>query len=303
MELAVKTDQTEQISRVEQISQTEQIVLERHPALEEVIRPFAGVFRVKASLVERLKKIVCCDLTVSDKPVALEIDAFPPQAADLAGREIIVVLKQNFPVLEPDLCELESKMDQMDFSRICKDYLEKGADAAAEYAPGFGVSADCLELVTRLSLSALLEAMFSGRPIDQEKQAPQTHCPVCGSLPSISYLDRVPEEQSEFLTGGGGMKFFHCSLCGHDFKTHRHLCPVCDTKDPEQLRYYQADKESGERVDACLNCKTYLPSIDLRRAEGIMDLDTAAVGLLHLDILARKKGYQPLTWTLWNRME
>ncbi|WP_022667142.1 formate dehydrogenase accessory protein FdhE [Desulfospira joergensenii] len=295
MELAVKND------RMEKISRTEQTLLERHPALENVIRPFAGVFREKAGLVERLKEKVNCEMTVSDKPLALELDAFPSQASVMAAREIIIALKQNFPALEPGLYQLETKMGSMDFSRLCKAYLEKGADAAAEYAQDLDIPADSLELVTRFCLSALLEAMFSGRPING--QPSQTHCPVCGSLPSISYLDRVPDNQSEFLTGGGGMRFFHCSLCGHDFKTHRIFCPVCHTEDPEQLRYYKADKESGERVDACLNCNTYLPSIDLRKSDGIMDLDTAALGLLHLDILARQKGYQPLTWTPWNRME
>ena len=297
MEHAVKLD------RSEQIRQTEQAVLERHPALADVIRPFAGLFRARAELARRLTERLkeAPDLSDPQTPLALQMKGFPASAAKQAARETLAAIKENFPALASDLSPIETRLDHLDFSRICRDYLEKGADAVAEYAESLDLPAGCLEMATRLTLSALLEAMFSGREI--EEQDAQTHCPVCGSLPSISYLDRAPKNQSEFLTGGGGMKFFHCGLCGHDFKTHRHLCPVCHTRDPEHLRYYQADKESGERVDACLNCNTYLPCIDLRKAESIQDMDTAAPGLLHLEILAREKGFAPMTWTLWNRLE
>lgn len=297
MEFAVKTD------RIKQIRRTEETLMERHPALTDVIRPFAGLFRKKAELVqhltEQLKEMDLPDRT--EIPLALQLDGFPVPEATLAARETIAALKAVFPALAPDLASLETAADDVDFARLFREFLEKGTEAVTGCAGKHDLPADCLEMVTRLSLSALLEAMFTGQQIPEQDS--RTHCPVCGSLPSISTLARAPEEQSEFLTGGGGMKFLHCGLCGHGFRTHRHLCPVCLTRDPEQLRYYSADKESGERVDACLNCNTYLPCIDLRKAEEIQDMETAATGLLHLEILAREKGFHPMTWTLWNRME
>ena len=117
------------------------------------------------------------------------------------------------------------------------------------------MSADCLDLAVRLSLSAILEALVSTTDLEAPSHG-NGFCPVCGFPPSVSFLDRAPESQSEFLLGGGGQKYLHCSLCGHNRLTLRHRCPLCGADNPKDRLYYQADSDTGERVDVCRNCKT-----------------------------------------------
>jgi len=47
--------------------------------------------------------------------------------------------------------------------------------------------------------------------------------------------------------------------------------------------------------------RPYLPCIDLRKTGPVHHLDLAAVGMVHLDIMAQGKGFTPVTWTPWNK--
>ena len=80
------------------------------------------------------------------------------------------------------------------------------------------------------------------------------------------------------------------------------MCPACENEDKRHL-YYQPEEDHSERLDVCSHCNAYLPCIDLRESSNKYCLDMAAVGMLHLDIWAREKGYHPLAWTPWNQIE
>jgi FdhE protein len=129
------------------------------------------------------------------------------------------------------------------------------------------------------------------------------YCPVCGSLPSISCLSKAGELSSEFLVGGGGRRFLHCSLCGLDWPVHRNFCAVCEREETAMKCYLSVKDEAAERVDICNHCNHYLPCIDLREFEAFFHLDTAAVGMAHMDLLAQEKGFSPMVRMPWNTFQ
>jgi FdhE protein len=294
------------------IDQMAETILEKHPALEGLVTPFASLFKAKAILVEELKQGPYCiqlpaGALVSETPSLTRIDFEPfRKPLEQAAESMLEAMTASFPALSQHASPISEaiKANRMDFVLLAGNYLENGSQGLFSAAESAKVAPDGLDLVVRLALSAVLEALI--RPADPETEKSfqgKGYCPVCGFPPSISFLDRAPESQSEFLLGGGGQKYLHCSLCGHDWLTLRHLCPVCGTDDPEDRLYYQVDGDTGERVDVCRNCKTYLPCIDLRKTGSVQHLDLAAVGMVHLDILAQGKGFTPATWTPWNRPE
>ena len=59
------------------------------------------------------------------------------------------------------------------------------------------------------------------------------YCPVCGSSPSISYLSPREVTDLDQLVGGGGKKYLHCSLCGHDWRFKRNACVACGNDENE----------------------------------------------------------------------
>ncbi|WFS61397.1 formate dehydrogenase accessory protein FdhE [Pseudodesulfovibrio thermohalotolerans] len=127
-------------------------------------------------------------------------------------------------------------------------------------------------------------------------------CPVCGCAPSIAQLAQPDSGQSEYLVGGGGKKFLHCSLCGHDWHFSRTACAACGNEDDKARELLFVDGARHERIEACRACGSYMLCVDLREYAARPDPDVLQVGLIHLDILARKQALTPLAYTLWNTL-
>ncbi len=59
-------------------------------------------------------------------------------------------------------------------------------------------------------------------------------------------------------------------------------------------------KTKHERIEACTKCKALSPCIDHRENSFDPDPTVTPLGLIHLAIIARKKGYLPLAAAPWN---
>ena len=129
------------------------------------------------------------------------------------------------------------------------------------------------------------------------------YCPVCGSSPSISHLSPKEVTELDQLVGGGGKKYLHCSLCGHDWRYKRNACVACGNDENDSREILYVDDRKFQRVEACHKCGKYLLNIDMRECDPLPDLDVIQIGLIHLDIHARKNKLQPVTRTLWNNLE
>ena len=131
----------------------------------------------------------------------------------------------------------------------------------------------------------------------------QGYCPVCGSAPSVSYLEeKIFDEKNAFASGGGGRKHLHCGLCGTEWHFRRGTCPSCGKEEEgtlEMLR--QAEDARGERVEWCTHCKSYCSGVDLRERDTRPDMDAFAPCLMHLDIAASERGLTPLYPAFWNQ--
>jgi FdhE protein len=106
------------------------------------------------------------------------------------------------------------------------------------------------------------------------------HCPVCGSLPSLS-----------LLKGEEGKRYLLCSFCGYQWRADRLCCPACDNKDQGSLGYFCGEGEEAIRIDLCDACHHYIKTIDYRALEE-SDPCLEDLATLHLDVLASGKGYE-----------
>jgi FdhE protein len=114
------------------------------------------------------------------------------------------------------------------------------------------------------------------------------HCPVCGSLPSLS-----------LLKGEEGRRYLLCSFCGYQWRMDRLCCPTCNNREQESLGYFCGEGEETFRIDLCDRCHRYIKTIDCRNLEE-SDPCLEDLATLHLDILAAQKGYRrtvPNPWT------
>jgi len=105
-------------------------------------------------------------------------------------------------------------------------------------------------------------------------------CPVCGSSPAMAEL-----------RDEGGKRYLHCGFCSSGWRWMRLSCVYCSATDPDLLGYFTPETEEAYRVDVCNSCLSYIKSVDTRALSYRPDMVIEDLGTLHLDLLARERGY------------
>lgn len=284
------------------------------PEMAGVIRPFADLFAHQARCIARLGS---CNLSLDPVRVRERLLSGVPVLVDLppaiwqdafngAWKWMLPAIGQVFPTIESGIENISSacSVDRFQPAELASEYLIGNFQPVESTAQNIDVSAGTLGFALRTALSAALGSLVS-RIWGCMENVPwyRGNCPICGAMPSIGFLSKPLADAGEFLKESGGRKFLHCSICGHDWRFDRHTCPVCENTDPELRFYLAVSGQPGERVDICRKCSRYLPCIDLRERDGVPHLDTACVCMAHLDILAQKQGFKPVSDLPWNRFD
>jgi FdhE protein len=228
------------------------------------------------------------------------------ESLEMAFGWMLPAIRETFPAIDGDIEAITAAYRDGNLQLVClaEEYLDGSFKHYESATQSIGVSGDALAFVMSRVLSVALGSFAPKIWADME-EAPWSkgNCPICGALPSISFLAKPSGNSGAFLKESGGQKFLHCSLCGHNWRINRHICPVCDNIGADLRVYLATPEHPGERVDICRKCGLYLPCIDLREREAMPRLDTAAECMVHLDILAQKQGFKPLSNLSWNRIE
>lgn len=293
---------------------TAENALKVRPVMREMIVPFADLFLQK----ERFTASLNPEVRPEDLPGAagrlsagipvlatLSLDPWE-EILDKAFLWMLPAVRRSFPAVSGAIDALSAGYPEkiIPVAKLSEDYLDGSFKHYDATARAIGIDADALGFTMRTALSAALGSLAPEIWAQMEQPSwVQGICPICGALPVISFLSKPPAFSGEFLTESGGLKFLHCGLCGHDWRFDRHTCPICSNTDPDTRFYLSVPDCPGERVDICRNCGLYLPGIDMRERDAAPHLDTAAVCLAHLDMLAREQGFNPLSDLPWNRFD
>jgi len=165
-----------------------------------------------------------------------------------------------------------------DIKPLMKAVLTSDYKTVRTTAKELKIDPPVLSLLIRLSLRpALLDTARSFQNLMDLNKWHYGHCPVCGSAPRLADL-----------SGEGGKRTLHCSLCETAWPYIRLRCPFCENNNKEELSYLKGENEEGLRVDLCSRCNNYLKTIDLREIPGPIILPLDDVATWHLDIIAGK---------------
>ncbi len=281
------------------------------PALESLFKAFGGVHAAIAECRATLPAPDISPVTV-DRKLLLKGVPLLEQAGlrieyhlDKVSTALLPAMATAFPPLAPALEVLANGLVSETLRQQCGEILETGNER------GLSALADQLDMLPAV-LGYVLETL--ARPALEnvsEALAPQLrevpwnfwnkgNCPVCGSMPSMSVLQPGEQEPTEFLKNSSAQRWLCCSSCAHTWRFSRTHCPSCGHDEQENREYLFVEEQNLERVEFCKQCKHYLLTWDIRDKVSPIDHRLAPLGLIHLDIIARRQGYVPQVEMPWN---
>jgi FdhE protein len=269
--------------------------------LKNILKAFGEIFLEQARLKAELPRFTDLPVPPPDRlrfeqgvPLTSEevILQIPENLWKTAADRLIPTMELCFPKIFNELAIIGQAFAGRHLnSERCLKVLARGLGGEAEAtAADLGVSSRSLQFILSQIVKPLvarkaevLRALIDG--LGWHKG----YCPVCGSMPELSFT-----KQEE------GQRWLRCSLCSHSWRFARFSCPFCENEDQGKLSIYYIDGRKEERAEVCEKCGRYVVGIDLRGQLDESVLEVAAIGMVHLDMLAQQKGLLPAAACAWN---
>ncbi|MFQ5890103.1 MAG: formate dehydrogenase accessory protein FdhE [Gemmatimonadota bacterium] len=177
--------------------------------------------------------------------------------------------------------------DRLDPRRLVRAYCSADTDAFEEAGRQEGLDAELLVNLAELALKPQFIAAAQALEKETEKAPDRSdRCPACGSPPDLALITDRPDAKHTMVA--------ICRLCESEWPIRRVRCLHCGNEDSDTLSYLKAEGEDEGRVSICELCRRYLLVLDVRgRLDVAPGVERAA--LVHLDIVAQKRGARPLT--------
>ncbi|MFA9395522.1 MAG: formate dehydrogenase accessory protein FdhE [Halodesulfovibrio sp.] len=296
------------------VSQTLHAACEKHPALTPIIEQFTTLYSARAKLIESLadelaKDKNCPAPIISEERLQQGVPVLSDSDIEWAGayyseiEESLFGNLETIGTLEPAVAQYKKAIaeEKVSITSLLRAALNSNESVFSKSAKAADMEPAALLFITQQIVSCVLGAYAI---VHNEALSKifwrEAYCPVCGSFPDMSVLQRPDVDQSEYLAGGGGKKMMHCSCCSHQWHFRRGTCPACNNDEAGAIHYFHIEEQTGERVEYCNKCNSYLNNIDLRNSTATPDLAVAPITLIHLDMKAAQKKLKPLVHSLWN---
>ena len=199
-------------------------------------------------------------------------------------------LARAFPGIKADVLRLKEALDRgnADLGQCVGALVERRKEDLIRIASDVGLQPIVLRFILGQMLKPFVEKRTESlRPLIRDLPWFQGYCPICGALPELS-----------FLQGEAGQRWLRCSLCGCEWRFDRMTCPYCgEQKGSKDILCIDGSEQKW--VELCSDCRRYMVGIDLRK-ENVVTADVAAIGMVHLDIIAQRRGFSPTADCAWN---
>lgn len=165
---------------------------------------------------------------------------------------------------------------------IWRSFLQHEMEPWEEWLDVAGVDTASLLFLARNclrpSVELVAEDLLQRFPIPKEWL--KGYCPVCGSLPSLLFLQK------------DGQRNGYCSWCGTSWGLNRLQCCYCDNRFHESLGYLYAEAETHYHIQYCNLCKYYFKLVLTGELLYPPYLPLEEWTTLHLDLLAQRAGFK-----------
>ena len=174
----------------------------------------------------------------------------------------------------------------LDVLRLAGLYLEKDNEALLREADAIEVDAGILTFALSVGVRPSVESQRRLIEPFIKNDKNDRLCPVCGSLPLLLELSGREGKTRRSI----------CSSCGQRWPAPRIGCAFCGASDHDALHYLVAEGQESIRLDFCDECGRYIKTLDGMDAADESDFLLPLflledLGSLHLDLIAKGKGY------------
>lgn len=272
------------------------------PSTKPILEPFKELLVERALIKARVSESSDLHISMSDpkrfadgEPL-LTIDDIA-RLIDTWGETVkltISSLEKAFPKIKPELARLTEALDAGNVDlRDCIGALLGGEDEELDdIASRLDIQPDVLRFILIQILKPFVEKRIkSFQGLIKKLPWHRGYCPVCGSLPELS-----------FTRGREGQRWLRCSLCGYEWQFKKSECPYCGYEGKKGRKLTYLEERKNEWAELCPECHKYIVGIDLGASSDI-PTEAIAPGLVYLDILAQQKGYNPVAVCAWNMID
>lgn len=255
------------------------------PAVKAMLRLAVDVACVQARAYEMLGPANAAD------PAEGCSAAAPPDGwLDRVLGSIVEAVVGNSPAA-PQLDPLRARIGSLPFDVVLA--AARGDDSALARVLGADTgdsTGDALSpavglYILRSALQPYLAWLYAAGPARLEASAypARRSCPACGGSPGMG--KHAKED---------GLRLLRCSVCGHEWAYPRMACVACDETGSAEIEVVYAHGDQGRRLYMCRTCQRYLKISDERLLDGAVYLPLEDIATMHLDQLAKDKGYSPI---------
>lgn len=287
-------NQSDDLSSIEQLIEN---MIEKNPHCGEILNAFKPVIMERNGLVEKLELNAAESPKIDERklkagvPIIKQAMLFyhddPWNEVALA---MIPAIQRGFPDLKDNLDKLQTfiKDRNIDLFDCLKAYPDGGSGIVDCWAAEMKIQAPAIAFLMQSMTRIILEKR--AKQIDwQNLEWEKGYCPICGAFPSIAMI----KEKIAW-------RWLHCYACGHDWKFDRFICPYCEHEGHKEVSYFFIEGKEQESAFVCDACKLYLVTLNRVSDLNFRDLDIFAIALIHIDVIMKNKGYQPMTTCEWN---
>jgi FdhE protein len=106
----------------------------------------------------------------------------------------------------------------------------------------------------------------------------------------------LPVQAQLVQADAGRERRLACGCCGTRWRFKRIGCPYCGNEAPGRIDVFEIEGEAGLRLDVCQDCKGYVKTVARERPPDLLLADWSTI---HLDALAREKGFRRMGTSLY----
>lgn len=286
-------------SEAHQIRKQLESLRKEAPHLTTVIEALEDLFVAQAELKGRIPATDFTDFTIDQvsyvqgSPILAKMDFRLDMSLfrDAVG-SVLKAMRKGFPKVAGQLDAIEKGLlGQEPVSQEILTALTSGnRTEIKKAAEKLNVDQHILDMTLTQILKPFAQKRSESLPtLPEDLQWSKGYCPVCGSWPELSFLE-----------GKEGFRWLRCSFCGHEWKFLRIQCPFCETDDQTRIEIIYSEDRPYQRAELCSKCMKYIVSMDFRDLAFASPRSIASLGLVHLDVLAQERKYEPGAPCLWN---